>query len=293
MAASQRLPPWIRGTLPSHQYPEVLEILRTHRLATVCREAHCPNIGQCWSQRTATVMLLGERCTRRCSFCAVGTEWPAGEVDATEPERVASAAGQWGLRYLVLTMVARDDLPDHGAALLAETIRALRRQVPEMKVEMLASDLGGSDPALATVLGARPQVFAHNVETVARLTPGVRDPRATYERSLKVLARAKELGGAEILTKSSIMLGMGEEPAEVRATLRDLRAASVDIVTLGQYLRPGGEGYHPVVRYPPPAEFAEYAAEARALGFPGVASGPMVRSSYMAEELYAASVARR
>lgn len=267
-------------------------MLRENGLTTVCREARCPNIGQCWSRKTATLMLLGDRCTRRCSFCAVSTEWPAGSVDATEPERVARAVRDWGLRYVVLTMVARDDLGDHGAGTVAETIRALRQECPGILIEVLTSDLGGTPDALRTVLDSHPDVFAHNVETVRRLTPEARDPRATYETSLRVLQRAKTMTDTPLVTKSSLMLGLGEEMEEVVETLGDLRRASVDIVTLGQYLKPGGEGYHRVVRYPPPSEFAELGRVARSLGFQGVASGPMVRSSYMAEELYRASVTR-
>jgi lipoic acid synthetase len=267
-------------------------VLRENGLTTVCREARCPNIGQCWSQNTATLMLLGDRCTRRCSFCAVSTEWPAGAVDATEPERVARAVREWGLKYVVLTMVARDDLGDHGAGIVAETTRALRQECPGILVEVLTSDLGGSPDALRTVLASHPHVFAHNVETIRRLTPEARDSRATYETSLRVLQRAKTMTDIPLVTKSSLMLGLGEEMEEVVEALGDLRRASVDIVTLGQYLKPGGEGYHPVARYPPPSEFAELGRVARSLGFKGVASGPMVRSSYMAEELYRASVTR-
>ena len=286
MAASRELPVWIRAPLPSREYSSVQDLIRRSGLATVCREAHCPNLTECWSRGTATIMLLGESCTRRCSFCAVRTEDRAGKVDTSEPQRVAVAVRDSGLKYVVLTMVARDDLPDHGAEILTETIRQIRSLSPQVGVEMLTSDLGGSHPALEKVLGSRPEVFAHNIETVRRLSPRGRDPRASYDRSLGVLRRAKETGPPGLITKSSIMLGLGETHEELQAAMRDLRDAQVDILTLGQYLRPGGQGYLDVERYVPPPEFAALAAEARALGFRGVASGPLVRSSYMAEELY-------
>ena len=292
VGASRELPRWIRAPLPSKEYDSVRSLVRQSGLATVCREAHCPNLTECWSRGTATLMLLGETCTRRCRFCAVQTEERGGKVDWEEAGRVAQAVAASGLKYVVLTMVARDDLPDQGAALLAKTIREIRAQAPGVRVEMLASDLGGSEENLSTVLAARPEVFAHNLETVRRLTPEARDPRASYDRSLEVLTKSKRLPGGARVTKSSLMLGLGETRDEIEEALRDLRGAGVDIVTLGQYLRPGGEGFHDVLRYVPPAEFAELAALARELGFSGVASAPLVRSSYMAEELYAKALTR-
>jgi lipoic acid synthetase len=271
--------------MPSQHYTETLDRLRSNHLTTVCREAKCPNITQCWSRGTATMMLLGERCTRHCSFCSVTHERLDGSVDADEPRRVAEAVRSLGLKYVVLTMVARDDLPDQGAGIVAGTVKAIREACPGTKVEALTSDLGGSVAALRTVLDSRPDVFGHNVETVRRLTPEVRDPQASYDGSLGVLRKAKETDPPTDLTKSSIMLGLGETREELIRTLRDLRGVGVDIVTMGQYLRPGGEGFHQVVRYATPEEFSGLGALARSMGFKGVASGPMVRSSYMAEEL--------
>lgn len=289
---TERLPHWIRAPLPSRDYANVKEILSSHSLTTVCREAHCPNLSECWSQGTATLMLLGETCTRRCSFCAVGTAEGKGHADETEPTRVALAVKEWGLKYVVLTMVARDDLPDHGSHILAATINEIRENTPGMMVEMLASDLGGSTDNLDRVLASMPQVFAHNVETVQRLTPSVRDHRATFERSLMILKEAKRRAVPARTTKSSIMLGLGETAEEVEQALGSLRDAGVDIVTLGQYLRPGGRIYHELSRFVTPEEFADLGKMARGMGFKGVASGPMVRSSYMAEELYRAAVGR-
>lgn len=285
-----RLPPWIQAKLPTDHYPQVTELLHRQGLTTVCREARCPNMGECWSGGTATLMLLGETCTRRCRFCAVTTHSPGGHVDTTEPTRVAEAVRQWGLRYVVLTQVCRDDLPDQGASHIAATLEAIREACPSTRTEVLAGDLGGSSESLATVLRARPDVFAHNLETVSRLSPTVRDRRATYDRSLEVLRRAKELPGGARVTKSSLMLGLGETFDEVLDAFRDLREAGVDLLTLGQYLRPGGIGFHPVDRYVTPAEFEELASRARQAGFRGVASGPMVRSSYRADELLEAAL---
>ncbi|MEM0129143.1 MAG: lipoyl synthase [Thermoplasmata archaeon] len=284
-----RLPAWIRTRPPEGaRYVSLKATLETLRLGTVCREARCPNLPECWSAGTATVMLLGTACTRRCGFCAVETRWPRGRVDADEPERVAAAVAASGLRYVVLTQVCRDDLPDGGAAHLARTIEAIRARDPAIRVELLIGDLAGSEDSLRTVLGARPDVLAHNVETVRRLTARVRDRRARYEGSLSVLARAKEIGGPGCVTKSSIMLGLGETDEEVEAVLGDLRRAGVDLLTLGQYLRPS-PGHLPVVRFVPPDEFARWAERARAIGFAGVAAGPLVRSSYRADELYSAA----
>lgn len=284
--ALARLPPWVRMPLPREQYPRVQAILRDQRLATVCREARCPNLTECWSAGTATIMLLGETCTRRCSFCAVTTRSQGGQVDESEPDRVAEGVSSWGLSYVVLTQVCRDDLPDHGAGILARTVSAIREKRPGTRVEVLAGDLGGSPEAVRTVLGARPEVFAHNLETVRRLSPEVRDRRADYDLSLRTLRLAKELTRDPPVTKSSLMLGLGEERAEIVGAMNDLRAAGVDLLTLGQYLRPGGEHFHPVHRYVPPGEFDELARVAEGLGFAGVASGPMVRSSYRADELF-------
>ncbi|MCI4364884.1 MAG: lipoyl synthase [Thermoplasmata archaeon] len=281
-----RLPPWIRIRPPQGpQYSEVRELLEGLHLETVCREARCPNLPECWSAGTATLMLLGTDCTRRCGFCAVTTRWPRGVVDRTEPERVATAVERWGLRYVVLTQVCRDDLPDGGASILSETVDRIHRAVPSTKVELLAGDLGGSESALRVVLGHPPEVFAHNIETVRSLSPRVRDPRAGYDRSLQVLSRARSVGGSRLVTKTSIMLGLGEAEQDLETTLRDLRSAGVDLVTFGQYLAPGPK-HTPVVRYLPPGEFSRWKERALDLGFAGVEAGPLVRSSYHAEELF-------
>ena len=236
-------------------------------------------------------MLLGQDCTRRCSFCAVRTRSPHGVVDGEEPARVAAAVQESGLRYVVLTQVCRDDLKDGGASLLAETVRRIHKADPPVRVELLIGDLGGSREALRTVLSSRPEVLAHNIETVRSLSPSVRDRRAGYDRSLGVLEGAHELGGSTQVTKSSIMLGLGETDPEVRQTLQDLRAAGVDLVTFGQYLRPT-LAHRPVHRFVPPEEFDRWRELAMSLGFAGAEAGPMVRSSYHAEELYSRAHAR-
>ncbi|MDE1822307.1 MAG: lipoyl synthase [Euryarchaeota archaeon] len=292
MEGTSRLPPWIRMGLPKELYPQVRDLLQGHHLATVCREARCPNLTECWSAGTATLMLLGDTCTRRCSFCAVTTRSPHGVVDETEPERVADAVSQWGLRYVVLTQVCRDDLADHGARVLAATVRAIHARSRGTRVEVLAGDLGGDPTAIGELLRSGPEVFAHNLETVRRLSPSVRDRRADYELSLRTLKEAKRLEPRARVTKSSLMLGLGETREEVVETMRDLREAGVDLLTLGQYLRPGGRGFHAVERYVPPEEFTELGREAEELGFAGVASGPMVRSSYHADELFVRALAR-
>jgi len=230
-------------------------------------------------------MLLGTDCTRRCTFCAVTTHWPRGVVDQTEPSRVAEAVARWGLRYVVLTQVCRDDLDDGGATVMAETVRGIRERSPRTRVELLIGDLGGRDDALRPLLDAPPDVLAHNLETVRSLSPQVRDPRAGYDRSLSVLRAARRLGGPKLVTKSSIMLGLGESEAELETALKDLRSADVDLLTLGQYLRPSAT-HRPVDRYVSPEEFHRWQASALALGFSGAACGPLVRSSYRAEELF-------
>jgi lipoyl synthase len=280
------LPSWIRTRPPRGTlYPEVRELLRRHALGTVCQEARCPNLPECWSAGTATLMLLGTDCTRRCAFCAVTTHWPQGVVDPGEPARVAEAVAAWGLRYVVLTQVCRDDLPDGGAAVLAETVRLLRASAPAARVELLIGDLGGDPDALDALWDDPPDVLAHNLETVRSLSPSVRDRRASYERSLGVLRDARERGPAGLVTKSSIMLGLGEPDDELEAAFRDLRAVGTDLLTLGQYLRPTPR-HVPVSRFVPPDEFDGWKRRALAAGFAGVEAGPLVRSSYHAEELY-------
>jgi lipoyl synthase len=280
------LPEWIR-TRPPHgeRYPEVRDLLGRLGLGTVCREARCPNLSECWSAGTATLMLLGTDCTRRCAFCAVTTHWPNGAVDRSEPARVAEAVNAWGLRYVVLTQVCRDDIADGGASLLAETVRRIRERSPAVLVELLIGDLRGSEDSLASLMVDPPDVLAHNLETVRSLSPGVRDRRAGYEQSLQVLRHARAIGPNALVTKSSIMLGLGESDAELANALADLRGSGVDLLTLGQYLRPTPV-HLPVQRYVPPVEFERWKSAATEAGFAGVEAGPMVRSSYHAEQLY-------
>jgi lipoyl synthase len=288
--ARNRLTPLERGGRPDwlkvrvRATPELEAVRRTvleQRLHTVCFSAACPNLNECWSRGTATFMIGGSRCTRRCGFCDVTTARPA-PLDPGEPERVAVAVAALGLRFAVVTQVARDDLADGGAAQMAATVRAIRARCPDVGVEVLIADYRGDEAALACVLEAGPDVLNHNLETVARLQRRVR-PAAGYERSLAVLRRAAELR-PDVPTKSGLMLGLGEREAEVEQALRDLRAAGVTLLTLGQYLRPSPE-HLPVERWVPPAEFDAWRERALALGFRDVASGPLVRSSYHAERL--------
>jgi len=253
--------------------------MRTLGLHTVCESARCPNIGECWEHRTATFMILGNVCTRSCGFCAVPSGRPLGPPDEDEPRRVAEAAAAMGLRYVVVTSVNRDDLPDGGARLFARTIEELRRRLPGCKVEVLIPDFRGNWAALEQVLAARPDVLNHNIETVPRLYRRVRRG-AIYERSLELLARSRQYG---LVTKSGLMLGLGEQAEEVEATLRDLLAHGTQIVTLGQYLQPT-PAHLPVVRYVPPEEFRRWKVLGEQLGFAHVEAGPLVRSSYHAFE---------
>ena len=262
-------------------------MLRELDVRTVCEEARCPNIGECFTRPTATFMIGGTRCTRRCHFCAVETARPAA-LDGEEPARIAVAARRMGLRHVVVTAVARDDLADGGAGHFAATIAALRVAVPTARIEVLTPDFKGEIGPLAAVLRAGPDVFNHNLETVPRLSRAVR-PQASYPRSLEVLGRAKELR-PEVRTKSGIMVGLGETPAEVHAVLRALRGVGCDLVTIGQYLQPTLQ-HLPVVEYVPPPRFAEYATIGREMGFRHVAAGPLVRSSYHAEHAFDAGEA--
>jgi lipoic acid synthetase len=287
-----RLPEWIR-VRPPHgaDYESVRDTVAGLGLGTVCREARCPNLPECWSAGTATIMLLGTDCTRRCGFCAVTTRWPRGEVDTSEPARVAEGIARWGLRYAVLTQVCRDDLTDGGAAIMAETVREIRTRSPSTLVELLIGDLAGDETSLATVLESRPDVLAHNLETVRSLSPTIRDRRAGHDRSLSVLRAARRIGSPALVTKSSIMLGLGETDEQLEVAFHELRGAGVDLLTLGQYLRPSPD-HLPVARYVPPEEFDRWATRATRVGFAGVESGPLVRSSYHAEQLYRAARAR-
>ncbi len=278
----QRLPEWARKGDPLRPVARPLKmLLRDERLNTVCEEARCPNLSECFARGTATFMLAGDRCTRRCGYCSVTTRKPL-PLDPLEPDRVADAAARLGSKYVVLTAVARDDLDDGGARQFAATVHALRRRLPGVRVEVLTPDFRGAEDALALVLAAAPDVFNHNVEMAARLFPELR-AQGDYALSLGLLAAAKRLRPAQV-TKSGLMVGLGESDDEVRQVLRDLRAVAVDIVTIGQYLRPSRQ-HAPVARYVTPAGFAEYEREARALGFPTVYSGVFVRSSFNAEEL--------
>lgn len=281
-------PAWLKVRAPGGEnYQRLKRTLRELDLYTVCEEARCPNVGECWASGTATVMLLGHTCTRGCRFCAVTTGNPRGAVDPREPEHVARALSGLGLKYVVLTMVDRDDLLDGGAEHVARTVRALRRYQPALKVETLVGDFRGRDEDVEAVQAAGPDVFAHNIEVVRRLTPVIRDQRCDYDRSLEVLRVAKRAAPAR-MTKSSIMVGIGETDDEVLETLADLRAAQVDVVTLGQYLRPTPK-HAAVDRYVTPEQFAEFERAGLELGFAYVASGPLVRSSYHAAEAFMAA----
>jgi lipoic acid synthetase len=280
-----RKPDWLKVRLPGGEnYFELKRLMRELGLHTVCESARCPNIGECWSHRTATFMILGNLCTRRCGFCSVPKGRPL-PVDWDEPERVARAAAAMGVRYAVVTSVDRDDQEDGGARLFALTIQALRRHIAGCKVEVLIPDFRGSDEALQIVLGARPDVLNHNVETVPRLYPVARRG-SRYERSLRLLARAREIAPA-IPTKSGLMVGLGETTVELHGVLRDLASAGVDIVTIGQYLRPSPDQL-PVARFYTPDEFASLKRYGMELGIRHVESGPLVRSSYHAHEQAAA-----
>ena len=284
----ERKPDWLKVRAPGgERYAHLKNTLRMLDLHTVCEEARCPNVGECWGVGTATIMLLGHMCTRGCRFCAVTTGNPRGAVDPREPEHVARAISRLGLRYVVLTMVDRDDLLDGGAGHVASTVRGLHEHQPDLLVEALVGDFAGRHRDVDVIVDAGPDVFAHNVEVPRRLTPVIRDRRCSYDTSLDVLRRAKARA-PDRLTKSSIMVGVGESDDEIVETLRDLREARVDIVTIGQYLRPS-EKHAPVARYVEPHRFEEYERVGTQLGFSFVASGPLVRSSYHAAEAFVAS----
>lgn len=283
-----RLPDWLRTKLPtSSSYARTRGLLDELKLHTVCESARCPNHWECWSKGTATFMIAGDRCTRACGFCAVNTAKPFA-LEADEPQRVAEATRRMGLRHVVITAVARDDLRDGGAEHFARTIEAVRKLCPGIVIEVLTPDFNDRDDALETVLAARPHIFNHNLETVRRLTPEVRS-RATYDRSLNVLRKVKEKLSDSIHTKSGLMLGLGETEEEILTAMADLRAVHCDILTLGQYLQPTLR-HLPVKEFVPPEKFDELGARAREMGFVHVASGPMVRSSYHADEFQLPSV---
>jgi len=281
-----RKPPWLTRRLPSGpEYEKIRGLMKRGRLHTVCQEAKCPNIWECFSNRTATFLILGDRCTRNCRFCAVAHN-PVEPPDPAEPIRVAQSVEKLGLAYVVVTSVTRDDLPDGGAGHFAKTIREIHRRIPEAVIEVLIPDFKGDAEALRTVLEARPQVLNHNIETVPRLYAAVR-PGAVYARSLELLGRVRAID-ASIPTKSGLMLGLGETTAEIRQTLQDLLDAECRMLTMGQYLQPSKD-HLPVARFVPPAEFDQWQKTAFQMGFSEVASGPFVRSSYHAKELFNAS----
>ncbi|MDQ1713368.1 MAG: lipoyl synthase [Frankiaceae bacterium] len=284
----ERKPEWLKIRLKTGpEYAAVADLVKKEGLHTVCQEAGCPNIYECWEDREATFLIGGDQCTRRCDFCQIDTGRPA-PLDRDEPRRVAESVATMRLRYATVTGVARDDLEDGGAWLYAETVRQIHALNPDCGVELLVPDFRGEPSLLETVFDSRPEVLAHNVETVPRIFKQIR-PAFTYDRSLDVLVQARAAG---LVTKSNLILGMGETTDEVREALRDLRAVECDLVTITQYLRPTVR-HHPVARYVKPEEFVALAAEAEAMGFLGVQSGPLVRSSYRAGRMYAAALAAR
>ncbi len=281
---TERLPSWFSQKPPDPQAVlNIDQLLQGLHLKTICHNAHCPNLGTCFSRGTATFLILGEVCTRNCTFCAVkkGTPQP---LDLSEPEHLLEAVEKLALQYVVITSVTRDDLADGGASYFTWTIKLLHQQVNGLRVEVLVPDFGGSSEALQTVVDAHPDVLNHNVETVPRLYPEVR-PMADYERSVRILSEVKRVNPG-IVTKSGLMLGLGETEEEVIEVMHDLREADCDLLTIGQYLRPSA-GHHPAVRFIPPPEFAEYARLGKSLGFIEVASAPLVRSSFEAAAMYA------
>jgi lipoic acid synthetase len=283
----QTLPPWLKVKLPTGpNVARLKEASRSRGLATVCEEARCPNLAECWGGGTATFMVMGDTCTRGCRFCSVGTAVKPPRPDAEEPRKLALTLKEMNVEYAVLTTVCRDDLPDQGASHLASCLLEIKKYCPSMKLEMLLQDFRGDMNLLERVLDAAPDVVAHNVECVERLTDKVRDAKAGYRQSLEVLAHIKSYR-MKTPTKTSLMLGLGETEAELLQAFRDIRSVGVDILTLGQYLRPSGSRHHLMVdRYVPPEEFDRFGALARDMGFLYVASGPFVRSSYRAAELF-------
>lgn len=288
-AARRPLPPWLKASVPSGEKVARIRRLCAERgLHTVCASARCPNLGECWGAGTATFMILGGECTRGCRFCSVPSSARPAAPDAREPELLALTAAELGLRYAVLTTVCRDDLPDQGAAHVAACIRSLKRDLPGARVEVLIQDFAGREACLRAVAAAAPDVIGHNLETVERLSPAVRDGRCSYRLSLRTLSALRSLAPQTPL-KSSLMLGLGETDEEVITTLRDLRGAGAELVTIGQYLRPARAGRNlPVRRYVTPEEFSAWSVRARELGFKHASCGPFVRSSYHAAEAFAA-----
>jgi lipoic acid synthetase len=295
VAERPRRPEWMKVRAPSadSRYFDVRKLIRGAGLVTICEEARCPNIGECWGRGTATFQILGDTCTRACRYCYVHSGKPDGPPDPLEPLRLAQTAARMELKHVVVTSVDRDDLPDRGAGHFAATVRVLKRKLPGASVEVLTPDfLGVEDEALRTVLAERPDVFNHNIETVRRLHARMRGAKVSYDGALWLLHRAKELADYPVLTKSGIIVGLGETNAEVAETLRDLRAHGVDVVTIGQYLQPSAK-HAPIDRWVHPDEFRWFREQGEALGFGSVFSGPLVRSSYRADEQrHAASTGR-
>ncbi|MDQ3869255.1 MAG: lipoyl synthase [Thermoproteota archaeon] len=286
-----RKPVWLRIRAPSGEnYTKVKHSLRSLELHTVCEEARCPNISECWRTGTATIMIMGDICTRGCRFCAVSSGKPVVLLDAGEPERVAKAIKEWGLSYVVITSVCRDDLEDGGAEHIAKTIKAIKLLCSKIIVELLIPDFRGIEDSIKKVVESEPEVISHNVETVIRLTPKVRDARSSYAQSLWVLKKIKEINST-IYTKSSIMLGLGETDEELIQTIKDLRSIGVNILTMGQYLQPTSK-HLSVVEYVTPEKFDWFRKIAERMGFVYVASGPLVRSSYRAGEFFVENVIR-
>ena len=282
----RRLPPWLKVRMPGGpNYLELRGLLRSSQLHTVCEEAHCPNIGECWERRTATFMILGDICTRACAYCAVTSGVPTG-LDLQEPVRLADTVERMGLKYAVITSVNRDDLPDGGAFIFAQCIRQIRKRLPACKIEVLIPDFCGNWDALATVMAAEPETLNHNIETVRGVFHRVR-PKGDYDQSLELLDRAKTQAPGRV-TKSGMMVGLGESWSEIVETMKDLRAVDCDLLTIGQYLRPS-QKHIPLAKWYTPEEFDELRLEGEALGFRHVASGPLVRSSYHADEQHEAA----
>ena len=291
--AKPRRPEWMKVRAPSAEgrYFEVKKLIHGASLNTICEEARCPNIAECWGRGTATFQILGDTCTRACRYCYVHSGTPERLPDPLEPLRLAETARRLGLSHVVVTSVDRDDLPDRGAGQYASTIRALRRRLPSATIEVLTPDfVGAEEQALATVIAARPDVFNHNIETVRRLHGRMRGAKASYDGALALLARAKELAGYPLLTKSGIIVGLGERNDEVVETMRELRERGVDVVTIGQYLQPSAK-HVPIDRWVHPDEFGWLREQGEALGFGSVFAGPLVRSSYRADEQQAAAAA--
>ena len=291
MTRLEKKPEWLRIRLPSGKnYVNIRQTIASLGLHTVCEEARCPNIGECWGGGTATIMIMGDICTRGCRFCSVTSGRPLF-LDSEEPDKVAKAIKKWGLRYVVITSVCRDDLPDGGANHIAKTIKSVKVQCPETIVEPLIPDLLGNRYSIEKIIDAGPEVISHNIETIARLSPFIRDPRATYQQSLSVLQMIKDID-CKIYTKSSMMLGLGETEEEVIQVAKDLRSVGVDVLSMGQYLQPTSR-HLPVKEYVSPEKFDSYRKRIEKMGFAYVVAGPFVRSSYKAGELFIKNMINR